>query len=83
MFYETKIEKNTDIKSAWQAVHDLLGKPKGKKNDINEIEIGDTISTDPIKISNHFNNFFPQLLIKLSAKSHLQKKSLMSFLLMK
>ena len=58
LFYEEKIDKSNCSKTAWKYLYDVLGKTKGKKSKIDEINIENTVSSDPEQIANSFNSFF-------------------------
>ena len=59
--YNTFFKENCrNIKNTWQGINRLIGN-EFKSTKITQLETEDTITTDPIEISNLLNTHFPQI----------------------
>jgi hypothetical protein len=58
LYFTSKLESNADNpKKTWDTLNEILGKTKGTGN-IDRVNINGTSCSEPVKIANHFNNFF-------------------------
>ena len=61
MYFNEKIDKSSDPKSAWNSLFSAIGKSKNKKVNIDNIRANNVNITDPVEIANNFIDFFASI----------------------
>jgi len=61
LYFQQKLEANVkNPKKTWETLNEAMGKEKRSSN-VEKININGTQSSDPLKMANHFNEFFTQI----------------------
>jgi hypothetical protein len=61
LYFQQKLEANVkNPKKTWETLNEAMGKEKHSSN-VEKININGTQSSDPLKMANHFNEFFTQI----------------------